>query len=54
MLLALIVALFRDNLYSFFISPNFVITASRDPSHFGIAPLIDPETLNVQDNLAYF
>lgn len=53
-ILAVIVALFRDKLYYFFFSPNLVITASRGPSHFGIAPLIDQVTWNVQDNLAYF
>ena len=52
-LLAVIVALFKDDLYSFFVPPRLVITASSGPSHFNVAPVLDRGG-NVTDNVDFF
>jgi len=50
---AVIVALFRDKLYSFFIPPNLVITSSNGPNHFNIAPILNKAGKPI-DYMAYF
>ena len=53
-LLAVIVALFKDDLYSFHIPPNLVITSSSGPRHFNVAPLRSQQTGQFEGNQAYY
>lgn len=53
-LLAVLVALFRDDLYSFFIPPDLVITASSGSSHFHDAPVTNQLTGHFVENQAWF